>query len=76
MSQHSYTKNTSRFSFGISRNTTAKKAGSNNLVIQTLPVEGQQYSTGTTQINMSIKEAKVLQSFLNQRLVAGDLTNV
>jgi hypothetical protein len=67
-----YKKNTSRFSFGISRNLTAKKAGSNNLTIQTLPVDGQQYATGTTQINMTIKEARALQSFLNHRLVTGD----
>ena len=71
-----YTKNTSRFSFGISRNNTAKKAGSNTLSISTLPVEGQQYGTGTTQITLTIKEAKVLQSFLNQRLVTGGSTNL
>ena len=75
MSTVNFTKNTSRFSFGISRNDTAKRAGSNQLTIATVPYEGQ-YSTGTSQINMTIKEAKVLQSFLNHRLTTGDLSNV
>jgi len=68
-------KSTSRFAFGISRNDTAKKAGSNSLTIATVP-NGGHYSTGTSQINMTIKEAKVLQSFLNQRLTIGDSSNV
>jgi len=77
MSSHSYTKNTSRFTFGINRNDTAKSAGCNSFVISTLPAEGQQYSTGTTQVNMTIKEAKALQGFLNQRLpVTGDSSDV
>ncbi len=78
MSSYSYTKNTSRFAFGINRNDTAKKAGSNSFVISTLPSEGGMYSTGTTQVNMTIKEAKALQGFLNQRLpvVTGDSSDV
>ncbi len=75
MSTVNYTKNTSRFAFGITRNSTAKKAGSNQFTISTVPTEGQ-YSTGTTQLNMTIKEAQALQSFLNQRLTTGDSSNV
>jgi hypothetical protein len=61
-------KTTSRFQFNVSRNTTAKKAGSNGLTISTLPVEGQQYSVGTTQLSMSVKEAIALKSFLDESL--------
>jgi len=62
------TKTTSRFEFGISRNPTAKKAGSNVVTIATLPAASQQYSVGTTQISMTVKEATALQSFLNESL--------
>jgi len=62
------TKTTSRFAFGIYRNPTAKKAGSNVVTIATRPVDGQQYSVGTTQISMTVKEATALQSFLNESL--------
>jgi len=61
-------KNTSRFAFGVYRNTTAKKAGSNMLTISTRAVDDQQYSVGTTTISMSIREAQALQSFLNESL--------
>ena len=67
---------TSRFDFGVYRNTTAKKAGSNMLTISTRPYDGQQYSVGTTTISMSIREAQALQSFLNSSLTAGDSDNV
>mgnify|MGYP001173431227 FL=1 len=63
-------KSTSRFDFGVYRNTTAKKAGSNMLTISTRPADGQQYSVGTTTISMSIREAQALQSFLNQSLTS------
>ncbi len=69
-------KSTSRFDFGVYRNTTAKKAGSNMLTISTRAASGQQYSVGTTQINMTIKEATALQSFLNESLTTGDSTDV
>ncbi len=65
---YSNTKTTSRFQFGISRNTTAKKAGSNVVTIATLPANGQKYALGTTQISMTVKEAVALQSFLNESL--------
>ncbi len=69
-------KSTSRFDFGVYRNHTAKKAGSNMLTISTRPYEGQQYSVGTTTISMSIREAQALQSFLNESLTGGETTDV
>ena len=69
-------KSTQRFDFGVYRNATSKKAGSNMLTISTRPYEGQKYAVGTTTISMSIKEAQALQSFLNSSLSAGDSTNV
>ena len=62
-------KSTHRFDFGVYRNTTSHKAGSNMLTISTRPYEGQKYAVGTTTISMSIKEAQALQSFLNSSLV-------
>jgi len=64
------TKTTSRFQFGISRNNTAKKAGSNVVTIATRPVPGQQYAIGTTQLCLTVKEAHVLQAFLNESLIS------
>jgi hypothetical protein len=69
-------KSTSRFDFGVYRNQTSKKAGSNMLTISTRPYEGQQYAVGTTTVSMSIREAQALQSFLNESLITGDSTNV
>ena len=69
-------KSTSRFDFGVYRNSTAKKAGSNMLTISTRAHEDQQYAIGTTTISMSIREAQALQSFLNESLAAGDSSNV
>ena len=70
MSNNNYVneKSTSRFNFGVYRNTTAKKAGSNMLTIQTRPTDGQQYSVGTTTIGMTIREAQALRNFLNSSL--------
>ena len=62
------TKTTSRFQFGITRNNTAKKAGSNVVTIATRAVDGQQYAVGTTQLQMTVKEAIALQAFLNDSL--------
>ena len=69
------TKTTSRFQFGISRNTTAKKAGSNVVTISTLPASNSQYSVGTTQLQMTVKEAVALQAFLNDSLGNSDDSN-
>ena len=60
------TKTTSRFQFGISRNSTAKKAGRNRVTIAARPALNGQYSTGTTQLQMTVKEAQALQAFLNE----------
>jgi len=68
MSNYQNEKNTKRFSFGVSRNSTSHQAGANVVTIGTRPADGQQYSTGTTQIQMTVKEARVLQSFLNESL--------
>ena len=62
------TKSTKRFSFGINRNPTAKKAGSNIVTIATLPMEESQYSIGQTSLTMTVREAQALQSFLNDNL--------
>ena len=64
----SKTKSTKRFSFGINRNLTAKKAGSNTVTIATLPYEDSQYSVGQTSLTMTVREAQALQSFLNENL--------
>jgi hypothetical protein len=61
-------KSTKRFSFGINRNTTAKKAGSNIVTIATLPAEDSQYSVGQTSLTMTVREARALQGFLNENL--------
>ena len=70
------TKSTKRFSFGISRNPTAKKAGSNVVTIATSPSDDY-YSTSTTTISMTVKEARALQNFLNSELAfSGDDSSV
>ena len=61
------TKSTKRFSFGITRNPTAKKAGSNVVTIST-NTEGSRYSAPTAGLTMTVKEATALQSFLNSEL--------
>jgi len=70
-----YMKNqsTKRFSFGITRNPTSKKAGANVVTIATNADDSAYYSTPTTQLSMTVKEARVLQGFLNETL-ASDAT--
>jgi hypothetical protein len=63
----SKSKSTARFNYTISRNDTAKKAGSNIVTIATNPI-GEGYSVGTSSLTMSVREAKSLQTFLNQNL--------
>ena len=63
----SKSKTTKRFSFGINRNDTAKKAGSNTVTIATNPESGR-YSYGGTSLTMTVREAAALQSFLNSNL--------
>ena len=64
-------KQTARFTFGMSRNTTAKQAGSNIVTIATNPPGDSQYSVGQTTLTMTVREAKALQSFLNEKLDSG-----
>lgn len=65
----SYTKSksTKRFNFQISRNSTSHKAGANIVTIGTNTGDGF-YSGTTTQMTMTVKEAKAFQRFLNQYL--------
>ena len=65
---YSNSKSTKRFSFGINRNPTAKKAGSNVVTIATSPSD-EFYSTSTVGLTMTVKEARALQSFLNSELI-------
>ena len=60
--------NTSRFTFGVNRNDTSKQAGSNVVTIATRTGDGDFYSTPTTQLSMTVKEARALQGFLNSNL--------
>ena len=62
---------TSRFTFGVNRNTTSKQAGSNVVTITTNVGDGF-YSTPTTQLSMTVKEARALQGFLNSTLGTND----
>ena len=62
-------KSTSRFDFGVYRNPTAKKAGSNTVTIQTNASEGK-YVVPQASFTMTVKEAQVLQNFLNDALVS------
>ena len=61
-------KSTKRFAFGISRNPTAKQAGSNIVTIETVPADSDYYSTSTVGLTMTVKEARALQGFLNDEL--------
>ena len=63
------TKTTKRFTFGVSRNQTAKKAGSNVVTISTNG-DTDKYSVGTSSLTMTVKEASALQNFLNKNLVS------
>jgi hypothetical protein len=63
----SKSKYTKRFNFQINRDSASHKAGANKVTIGTAPNDNH-YSTGTTQITMTVKEAKALNSFLNEYL--------
>ena len=71
----SYTKSksTKRFNFQISRNSTSHKAGANTVTIGTNTGNGY-YSGVTTQMTMTVKEAKAFQKFLNLHLDDGVLS--
>ena len=66
---YSKSKSTKRFNFEINRNDTSHRAGSNNVVISTNS-STDRYSTGTTAMRMTIKEARALNSFLSSQLSA------
>ncbi len=61
-------KYTKRFNFGISRNPTSHKAGSNVMTIETRAPDGGHYSTPSVGLTMTVKEARALQGFLNAEL--------
>jgi len=65
-------KSISRFTFAVDRNYTAKQAGSNTVTIATNPMQDSQYSVGQTSLTMTVREAKALQSFLNESLTTQD----
>ena len=65
-------KSTKRFSFGLNRNPTAKKAGSNTLTIATQGDVSGRYSSPTMSLSMAVKEAQALQHFLNENLSTSD----
>ena len=60
-------KSTKRFDFGISRNSTSHKAGANSVTIATRQSDDY-YAAGGVQMQMTVKEARALQSFLNTEL--------
>ena len=68
----SYTKSksTKRFSFEISRDDKSHKAGANTVTIGTNDQSG--YSGVTTQVTMTVKEAKAFQKFLNDHIPTRD----
>ena len=65
-------KSTKRFNYTISRNDTAKQAGSNVVTISTLPEDDGQYSVGQTSLTLTVREAKALNSFLNAEFESSD----
>ena len=62
------TKATKRFTYEISRNDTAKKAGSNTVSISTNPSTDDGYSVGSNTFTMTVREAQALRGFLNDEL--------
>ena len=70
MSTYNKSKSTKRFQFTVSRNDTAKKAGSNTVTVATRASQDSQYSVGQTALTMTVREAQALQSFLNDTLVS------
>jgi len=69
-------KSTSRFTFDMSRNHTAKQAGSNVVTIATNPQQDSQYSVAQTALTLTVREAKALQSFLNDSFAKSDSIDI
>ena len=61
---YSKSKSTKRFNFQINRNSISHKSGANTVIIGTNNQEGF-YSGTTTQMTMTVKEARSFQKFLN-----------
>ena len=68
-------KYTKRFNFGLTRNSTSHKAGSNVMTIETRVSDGH-YSTPSVGLTMTVKEARALQGFLNAELGYADSSAV
>ena len=65
---YSTTKNVKRFSFTLTQNPTAKKAGSNQLTISTNnTTDGYSSASGTQTVSMTVREAKSLYGFLDSQ---------
>ena len=65
---YSKSKSTKRFNFQINRDDKSHKTGANTVVIGTNQQDGY-YSGITTQMTMTVKEARAFQKFLNQYLI-------
>ena len=76
MSNYYNEKSTARFTFGMSRNHTAKQAGSNIVKISTNPRTEGGYSVGQLDLTMTVREAKALQSFLNDSFEASESVDI
>ena len=70
------TKSTKRFDYTVERNTISKKAGSNIVTIATRPEESGQYSLGHTNLTMTVREAKALNSFLTATLAIAPVSEM
>jgi len=74
--KYTRSKNTKRFNFKVSRNTTSHKTGANTFTISgteySSPPRGYSSGTGTfgsdQNLMMTVKEAQALQKFLNEHL--------
>lgn len=60
-------KSTKRFTFELNRNESSHKAGANTVTIATNPTTDR-YSSGTSTMVLTVKEAKALSSFLSSEL--------
>ena len=66
--KYTKTKNTKRFAFTVDRNSSAKQSGSNTVTIATQAAEFGQYSVGQSSLTLTVREAKALNTFLNDNL--------
>ena len=66
--EFSKSKSTKRFQFGINRNPASHQRGANIVTIGTRLEYGDKYNISSSNLTMTVKEAKALQSFLNSYL--------